>query len=144
MKDIKKGQTLVEVLVAVGVTTLLLVAMVAAVTRSLANAQFSKNKAQATKYVEEGLEVVRSKRDNAASWAVFLTTYPAGIKKLDSNLTFSDGCTQSNKMTNSIFARCIEFADESAEKRVITVTVYWSDGSGTHNTQASTYLTSWK
>ena len=145
MTTSKQGQTLVEVLVAVGVTTLLLVAMVAAVTRSLSNAQFSKNKSQAAKYVEEGLEVVRSVRDNSVDWSTFSTTYPDGVYKLNSELVLTANCTQADKISvNSLFSRCVNFTDDGAEKKIIKVTVYWTDGSGSHLTYASTYLTLWK
>jgi len=142
---LKQGQTLVEVLVAVGVTTLLLVAMVAAVTRSLSNAQFSKNKSQAAKYVEEGLEVIRSIRDNSVNWQAFSTSYPEGVYKLNSQLALTANCTQADKISvSSIFSRCVDISDDGAEKKIIKVTVYWTDGSGAHSTYASTYLTSWK
>ena len=63
------GQTLIEVLVAVFVISIVLVALMSAVTYSLRNANYAKNKSTATKYVEEGIEAVRSIKER--DWSIF-------------------------------------------------------------------------
>ncbi len=59
----ENGQTLIELIVVVSVSVIVVGALVFATIASLRNAQFSKNQAQATKLAQEGLEIVRSSRD---------------------------------------------------------------------------------
>ncbi len=57
------GQTLLELVVVVGVSVLIIGALVFATISSLRNAQFSKYQTQATKLAQERLERVRTARD---------------------------------------------------------------------------------
>ena len=59
----EKGQTLIELVVVVGIAAIVVGALVFATVASLRNAQFSKNQSQATKLAQEGIERVRSGRD---------------------------------------------------------------------------------
>lgn len=59
----EKGQTLMEVLVASAIGILVVTALVMATVFSLRNASFAKASAQATKLAQEGIEKVRSMRD---------------------------------------------------------------------------------
>lgn len=54
-----RGQTLIEVLIAMAVGLVVVSAITIAVISALNNAQFSKNQNLATQYVQEGMEVVR-------------------------------------------------------------------------------------
>ncbi|MBI3069818.1 MAG: hypothetical protein HYY87_00750, partial [Candidatus Levybacteria bacterium] len=56
---VQKGQTLIEVLLALGTAVVVLSATVVAVLSALNNAQFSKNQSLATQYAQEGMEVMR-------------------------------------------------------------------------------------
>lgn len=59
-----KGETLVEVLVALGIITVVASALVGVVVTSMGNTRFSKDQNQATQYAQEGMEIVRQKRDD--------------------------------------------------------------------------------
>lgn len=59
----QKGQSLLEVIVAVAVGILVVSALVFATIFSLRNANFAKNQTQATKYAQAGIERVRVGRD---------------------------------------------------------------------------------
>lgn len=59
-----KGQTLIEILVSLGIITILATALTAVVITSMDSAQFSKNKNLASQYAQEGMEIIRQKRDN--------------------------------------------------------------------------------
>lgn len=59
----EKGASLMELVVVVGVSAIVVGALVFATIASLRNAQFSKNQAQATKLAQEGIERVRAGRD---------------------------------------------------------------------------------
>jgi len=137
--------TLIEAIVGVSVTTLMLVAMISLVTRSMANSQFAKNKSNAARLVEEGLESSRQIRDRASDWEQYKIAYPAGTYSLGSGLTFtSDASCNADTLNLETFSRCAVFSDETDTRRIVTITVYWKDGSGSHQTVAQTYLTQWK
>lgn len=59
-----QGQTLVEVLVALGIITIIITALTGVVITSMGNARNSKDQNQATQYAQEGMEIVRQIRDS--------------------------------------------------------------------------------
>ena len=63
------GQTLLEILLAFGVSILVLSAIVVGITTSLSNTQYTKNQGLANSYAQEGIAVVRQIRDS--SWTKF-------------------------------------------------------------------------
>lgn len=63
LRSRQNGQTLVELVVVIGVLVIVVGALVFATIASIRNAQFSKNQAQATKLAQEGIERVRTGRD---------------------------------------------------------------------------------
>lgn len=68
MKE-QKGQTLLEILLAFGVSVMVLSAVILGVTTSLSNTQYTKNQGLANSYAQEGMAVVRKIRD--AGWNDF-------------------------------------------------------------------------
>ena len=129
-----KGLSLIEVIVAVGVVSILLVSMVAALTKSMASARVSKNRSLASSYLQEGLEIARYSRDHSASWEDFVDdccldssppplpfTRTIKIKKFDSN----GNCNTTD------------------DKCRIIVTVSWTDSKGVHDLTGSTILSNW-
>lgn len=140
MKMVKKnsGQTLVEVLFAMGVVAVCLVALVIAVIAGIRNVNFAKQSALASQYTGEALEVARKERDNALSWVEFTTDF-SGDKGLDNNLAWG-GCPATPNV--GIFIRCVNF-NNSGDKSTVTATVSWEEAGRTHTTQAVTFLTKW-
>ena len=67
-----KGQTLLELVVGLGIIMVVLGAAAISVTQSLRNSQFSKNNAQATKLAQENLEKVRTIKNS--NFGVCLTS----------------------------------------------------------------------
>jgi Tfp pilus assembly protein PilV len=120
------GMTLIEVLFVVGLISTVMVAMTALLTRSLANTQFSKNRALAGVYVQEGLELARSARDQSSDWSTFSQV--------------NDPESERPPFTRAIF---IIPDPESADKKRVDVTVNWTDAKGPHEVKASSYLTRW-
>lgn len=55
-----KGQTLIEVIAAIAVGTLIITALLSLATRSNRNANFARTSAQATKLSQQGLEIIRN------------------------------------------------------------------------------------
>ena len=139
MKDNAAGQTLVEVVVVIGVIVVLTTGLVSLTTFSLKNSRISMLKSQAVKYASEGIEFVRQKRDE--SWTEF--------QALDGVWCLGGGggliksvCTQN---VDNFFSRDVDFIWNAAEERMeVTVTVGWAEGSNYYETDLDTNFTKWQ
>jgi Tfp pilus assembly protein PilV len=118
----KKGQTLIEVLFALGVVGLCLVALVSVTVSAIRNASFANDSSLAVQLAQEGLETARRQRDRL-TWEDFK----------------AEGDECSDVGPDSRFERCITYTDEGEDKVVVDVTVAWED----HSVEAQTFLTKW-
>lgn len=127
-----KGQTLIEVLLALGVAVVVLSATVVAVLAALNNAQFSKNQNIATQYAQEGMEVMRNMRNS--NWTLF-SSYATGQYCLDQNSTGLSGRDPNvqgcNGQNVGIYARRVDIVKDSAacggsNQTKVTVSVSWA------------------
>ncbi|MCR4305671.1 MAG: hypothetical protein NUV73_01130 [Candidatus Daviesbacteria bacterium] len=151
----EKGQSLLEVIVAVTVGILVVSALTFATIFSLRNAGFAKASAQATKLAQEGIEMVRTGRDRTAAitgdfqlsnqsitswddpdlWAyrISINCTPNCYFNINSSgelqyLTADSSLPQLVK-TNGQFKRVVVLSDDASyqiEKKV-TVIVTWTD-----------------
>ncbi len=119
----KKGFALVELIFAIGIITVLLTVLVASLSQALMSSEFVKNNAMANRYVEEGLELARQKRDQLG-WQEFIK-----LTNIDSSVP-------------SPFTRNISLSGDE-KKRKVVVEVSWIDNKGTHKVSGTTYLTEW-
>ena len=123
-----KGQTLIEVLVALGVIAVIATALAAVVVTSVSNTQFSKNQNLASQYAQEGMEIVRSIRD---SDYVTFRTY-SGSYCLDKDATtLTPDCSSAN--VDNFIRRVTIVQDTCAGSSVtdvdnVKVSVSWQDG----------------
>lgn len=60
----ERGQTLIEVLAALGAAVLVVSAISLSVVNALSNAQYAKNQNFATQYAQEGLDIMREMRNS--------------------------------------------------------------------------------
>lgn len=134
----QKGQTLLEVLLAFGVSLLVLGAAIFGVTVSLNNTQYTKNQNLANSYAQEGMAVVKQIRDS--SWDTFRNSYASNTAYcLGPNLTDmkeltlpSTNCwTQSPVPAGGVFSREVKFEHNSSSCDAIgskvVVKVSWAD-----------------
>lgn len=141
----QKGQTIIEILVALSVASLVVSAIIVAVISSLSGAQYTKNQNQATQYAQQGMEVARQLRDSSYQTFSSLTgTYCLDLTcKLDGS---APACSQSSPCApniNGIFVRQITFTQKSAScssngaspipdpstyPALVQISVNWSDG----------------
>ena len=120
----EKGQSLLEVLVALAIVVIVILALVGVTTVSIRNATFAKNRALATKYAQEWMEEARKSRDE------------------DSISFFIDGsCYVSD--TPGIFSR-VRTCALDGDTMTVEVTVSWSEGGVSHKSELVTHLTNWK
>jgi hypothetical protein len=128
-----KGQTLIEVLVALGIITVVTTALAAVVITSMSNAQFSKNQNLASQYALEGMEIVRRLRD---SDYVGFRNKSDGIYCLDKGQPILPINPVSVCATPNVdnFIRKVEIYSQDLIKRCdvnlsrVIVTVSWQDG----------------
>jgi hypothetical protein len=157
MKMLKNsGQSLFEVVLAVDLVAVILVGLISAVTVGLANAQFSRNKAQATKYAQEAVEWLRSQRDG--SWPTFYAkagSLPLGLKYcLDADLSSLAAFPTSGSCASQgagpindqfkLFYREVSLLPTAVGHVGINITVTWAQGARTTDVVIPTYLTQWK
>lgn len=169
-----KGQSLIELLVALGLLTVVITILSIATITGLQNSQYSKNQAQATKLSQEGLEKVRTVRDRnytvcgPAGVTVWNSIYdvpmscqaPASCSYVLATAATPPppGCIATEFWLNNVnitqpeqivaegasFSRIITIRDYGTPaditQKEITVTVSWTDLSGTHSSKIVTVL----
>jgi type II secretory pathway pseudopilin PulG len=140
MKKIQyTGQSLFEVIFAVAIAALVLLAIVSLSSRSITTSDYSKNNALATKYALEATEWLRQERDT--SWSSFYarngSTYDIGGS--------SPGWGNANPITGTIFSRTVNLSSDTDGSGAIVaiVTVTWTDSQGTHTVTNTTKFTNW-
>ena len=67
----QKGQSLLEVMVALAAASMIIAAVVGAVVSALNNEKYGTSQNQATQYAQEGLDILRN--SSQADWNVFMT-----------------------------------------------------------------------
>ena len=142
--NFKSGQLVLETLVAIAVTSLVLVGLLAVISRGIKNTDIASQLSLASSYTEEGLEMARRERDGADTWNEFKTDFD-GDKCLDSKLRWDDcDCSvTSSPNIGTTFFRCLNFKADGDDKRKVTATVFWEEGGRSHQVQAITFLTKW-
>lgn len=146
----ESGQSLMEVLLAFGVSILIMGAIVSRVIASLDNAQYSKNQNLATTYAQEGLDIVRRIRD--ASWIDFENRVDGNycLPSNTSNLAVYDGneCKTPALLLDNLFARKIEIYHSAADcadasgtidGSLVIVTTSWPSGKCTNTAAVGPY-----
>jgi len=147
MKKYNEGQSLFEVILALALSTLIIVALVALVSNSIKNAAYSRNKTYATRYTQEATEWLRGERDG--DWDVF----SANILSCQASLYVQcldtlawencDICGDAEFIGN-IFKREVVFFDIEADSVTLEVKTFWTDSQGIHEVRNSTILTDWR
>jgi len=128
----EKGQSLIEVVAALAIALLVLLALVRVTIVSMRNANFAKNQALATQYAQEAMEWIRSQRD--ADWGnLSANTYCLNT------LSWSTGTC--GYTLDGIFKREAVLTPDGTDKFLVTVTVSWA--SGEHKSELTSYLTEW-
>lgn len=121
-----EGQSLIEVLVALAVMVVVILALVRVTTVSIKNATFAKNRALATKYAQEWIEETRKERDESTNF-------------------FDSACASQtdNPGPSGIFSR-VRTCTLDGDTTTVVVTVSWAEGGVSHKSELVTHLTKWK
>ena len=145
MKNLK-GQSLFEVILALFIITLIIVAVVILSTNSISNSLSSRNKTLASKYTQEAVEWLRKQKE---------IDFDAFVENINSSATLTyclvstlwnreGSCETGEIITNTIFKREVSFVlEDISGKTLITANVvtYWDDSKGRHEARTVTYFT---
>lgn len=135
------GQTLAEVVVAMGVVILLVTGIIAGGTSAIRTSDQGRIRSLAVKYSQESLELARELRDT--DWSSFQAKN--GLWCLDKNNTWSVGGAICSINIDNTFTRSVTFTWNAASQRMeVTTTVTWQDGSVARTSQLTTYFTKWQ
>ena len=120
------GQVLIELLIALGVAVMAIVALVQVTTKSLSNAGFSKSKSGATAYAVAAAEWLRNQRASLG-WDTFSSK--AGQTYCLNNLNWnSPGPCGTAQIGTTGFSREATLNTVSTKQVEATVIVKWREG----------------
>jgi len=153
-----KGQTLVEVIVAVGIIVIVLVAVVAGVVQSVRNTRFAKEQATATRYAQETIEWLRRQRDelgwepfynlldaDAASGVVTYCLSSLPETSLIFEALLDKGASSCSQIGTSVFSREMTVTLAETQDSVdMVVRVSWQEGERAHNSELTGKLAKWE
>ena len=156
------GQSMIEVVIGLAITTLLAVALVTTSIYTQKTSRSAKNEAQASKLAQELIEQARIFRDRVPSGFAALPS-SAGCYTLNSSgadpatWSFSSALSPCNSpppvvvpsgaesviLDNVTFARWVQIPATTGIRRQLRVIVSWSDSGGTHYVTNETFLANW-
>ncbi len=125
-----KGETLIEVLVALGIIAIVVTALTSVVITSLGNASFGKYQILASQYAQQGIEIVRGIRDNDY---VTFKNKPSGTYCLDQNSTTLNSTCPATTPNVDNFLRTVTITQSapacgpSGNIASVEVSVAWQD-----------------
>lgn len=136
----EKGQTLVEIIAAIGVVIILVTGLLVGAIASLKSVQFGKAKSVALHYAQEAMENARNIRNN--NWSDFFAYGSPSGKTwcLNKNGTWSQGGPCPINI-DGVYTRTVTFTWQDPTMNV-DVTVSWQGGQ--YQVNLSTYFTQWK
>ncbi len=142
------GQMLLEVVIALMVAVVAIIALVSVATKGVTDATLSENRNVAARYAQEGFEQVRIVRDRQG-WEVFSQySTSAGdncYKVNTTNWTLERiNCSDYVLLSNPIFSRKITLTGDGDLLRIVRVEVKWTDSSGEQKSVVESKLTKWK
>ena len=152
-KKSTRGQSLFEVVIALAISTIIIVSLVSLVSNSIRNSTFSKNKTLASRYAQEATEWLRGQRDQDP--VIFKTNAQTTIwclKNLDWSMSGSCPEGSGSNIAGTEFRREVSFNSRNAvsaggaQKTIIDVDVVvkWRDSQGDHEVRSATSFSDWR
>lgn len=137
-----QGQTLFELIIAMGVAVLILAGIVYIVTTSIRNSTFAKNQSEATRYSKEAQEWLRAERDD--DWDTFSGKIGTWCLDTLSWPSASLACGASEVIPGTIFRRQVAISTVDDNTVGVLVETSWDDPSGFHKVSNETRLSNWR
>lgn len=122
----RKGQVLVELLLAFVVASLSLVSMAQIATRSVSNSGYATNRSEATNYTSSGMEWVRKQRPIDGSFYTYSGLYCLNTNPISG---LGGGGCGTTVIGTSIFSRDVTFTPSGSpvNQQTVTVSTKWTD-----------------
>ena len=144
-KNLQLGQSLFEVVLALGVITAITVGIVSLTVSAIRNAAFSKNKTLAGRYAQEATEWLRSERDTRFDPFKGNAVGTRCLKDLV--WTGGTSCSAADNIPGTILYRKVTFTTTSPGGKIIIeadVVVSWTDAQGYHEVRSATSFSDWR
>lgn len=125
----KNGSGLLELIIALSVILLVLLSLVSVGIVSLKNITFTKNRITATKFAQEGMEKIRSYRDQN-TWTTF-------SDETNCESLVNKGLSSIPRTGYTLGVIC----SLNGTTMTVTVTASWRDGNGVHKSEIISYFT---
>lgn len=139
----KKGQILVEMMIALGMAVVGLLSLVIVANKSIANSGFAKRQMQANGYTTQIIEYVRNQKE-LLGWEAFQANYSGNRCFNGTNIAASPSCSISGtEFTSSVrinFDRITPPATGIDRMRV-EAEVNWEEGGRTQHSRQNTQFT---
>lgn len=138
---LSKGQSFFEVIVALGLISIVLITLVAMAAASIRASVFSRNQTEANRFGEQAIEWLREEKN--AGWTAFASHSPltnACFQNLELTSQQSPPCT----ISGTVFARTLTLATNLDTSITATVYTSWTDAQGNHTVSSSTLFANWK
>lgn len=142
-KTSASGQSLFEVVFAVGIVSLILITIVSLATVSIRNSTNSRISNQAVRSIEEATEWIRGERDTT-DWVAFSTKAPGTYCLSNLNWIKPQACLSTDFMTGTTILRSVVLTVIDTVTIQADVKADWTDSQGAHQTVSSTYFTKWR
>jgi len=144
-KNISQGQSLFEVVVAIGIVSAILVGVMSLATHSISNSTFSREQALAQTYTQEAVEWLRGERD--MNWDTFsANSSGTGQTWCLSALSWGNAgsCSPSEVISGTNFAREATLTMVNQDEIHVLVSTSWEGKGGQHEARIQTKLNNWK
>lgn len=146
----RKGETLIEVVLAVGLAVMVLFALVVLGSSAVKTGTSSSRRAEAEKLASSGVEAIRYLRDANGFDSLELGCYTidstgSSVSKINDTCADPASRIEINLGTGDSFDRKIEVAAYagSTTMKKVTSTARWVESSGTRSVVISTVLSEW-
>lgn len=148
-KRFKLGQSLIEVVVSLGVAVILAVSLISTSLITQRTARTAKNNNAATKLTQESTEKIRVFRDRqgfiALRTGLCLALDSGDVDPLNWKLnTCVVSSGESLNFNNTNFERKIKIEDSGNNTKLVTVTVAWKESGGVQTVKNQTFLSKWE
>lgn len=139
----RKGQSLFEIVLALGLITLILTAVVALASLSIKNSSFSHSQTIATRYSDSAMESLREEKES--DWTSFYNNALSSPKWCfnDPSWINADPGNCSNSISDTNFAREVTFTIIGPSEVEVMVNVNWQDPSGYHEVSTTSDFTNY-
>lgn len=144
----EKGQSLFEIMLALAIATLIIVAIVVLTSNAIRNTTFSKNKTLAARHSQEATEWLRGERDtDFSAFEARAATPLYCLPSLSWSSATVGACGAGQEIPDTIFKREVSFSTSVVNGKTLIeagVQVFWSDAQGLHEIRSVTNFSDWR